>query len=119
MKFLFLIFLFCCCSNPEEPYVATVYNLKYEVNGTGLAVDASLTYENSNGDTSQISEAVLPWTLSINDTGSSFFAYISAQNNYSNGTITTRIYVNDDLKKESTSSGGYVIATSSGSVGDL
>ena len=46
------------------------------------------------------------------------FLYVSAQNQNNSGSVTTKIYVDGKQKKESTSSGAYVIATSSMSLGD-
>jgi hypothetical protein len=91
------------------------YEIKYEV--TGTTIDASLTIENESGGTSQYSAAVLPWTKSFTLDTKYHFLYVSAQNNYSTGDVTASIFVDGVLYKTSTSSGAYVIATASGSVG--
>ncbi len=104
--------------NPVEPEQTTItYNIKYRVTGTGACIDAFLTFHNKNDDTSQESAAVLPWTYSFSTTEPDFFLYISAQNNYDTGSITTYIFINGKEKKKSTSTGAYVIATSSGTAG--
>ena len=90
------------------------WTIVYKV--TGTCGNVSLTYENSSGGTSQISSATLPWTYTFTASGYTFL-YVSAQNNNSSGTVTAEIDVNGSVYKTSTSSGAYVIATSSGTVG--
>ena len=92
----------------------TSYLVSYEVTGTAESV--SVTYTNRDGGTSQESNVDLPWSCppvfcpsKIGD-----WLYISAQNNGDYGSVTTKIYVDGELFKKSTSYGAYVIATSSG-----
>lgn len=93
-------------------------DVEYRV--TGNVPDVSITIENASGGTSQYDPASLPWTYTWTVEGNAYtFLYVSAQNNYSSGTITTSIYLDGDLYRTSTSSGAYVIATASGSIGDF
>lgn len=111
--------LIVSCSLFYSDKTPTSYSIVYSVSGTGACVNASLTYENSSGGTSQISAAQLPWTSSFTVTDTHQFLYISAQNNFSTGSITTSISINGVVKSTSTSTGAYVISTSSGSVYSL
>ncbi len=115
--FVILFLTSCDLSNQSSSSSkASSYLIKYEVVGSGQCTAASLTYENSSDGTSQISASALPWTYSFTVNDISQFLYISAQNNFDSGSVTTRIYVNGSVKKESTSTGAYVIATCSGSI---
>lgn len=91
----------------------TTYNVVYEV--TGTSAGGSMTYFTDQGGTEQ-GDYGFPfrknYTMSFGD-----FAYISVQNNYDLGSVTCKIFVNGVEWKSSTSSGSYVIATCSGSVG--
>jgi hypothetical protein len=91
---------------PEGSYYVT-----YAVSGTTKS--AGLTYANSQGGTVQEIVSV-PWSkqyiLKTND-----FMYISAQNQQDSGSVITEIRVNGIAVKTTTSTGKYVIATSSGS----
>lgn len=97
--------------------VSTEKQITYEV--TGTTPDVFITYNNRNDNTSQISNASLPWehsfTVSLSSTDY-FFYYVSAQNNYGSGSVTTKVYVDGDKIDESTSTGAYVISTTSGTV---
>jgi hypothetical protein len=101
---------------------STVY-IKYEIIGTAPTVD--ITIENSSGGTSQYGPVSLPWTseFTVSVKSSNFFAYLSAQNNSSSGSVTCNIYnkykTSDSytLFKSSTSNGAYVIATADGTIG--
>lgn len=101
------------CNRPEH-YNKT-YKIEYVISGT--TTDAStLTYSNIGGDTEQIANVDLPYTITLNMQliqSGNMFLYISAQNNQSYGDITTSIFINGKLIKTSTSQGGYVIATTS------
>jgi hypothetical protein len=88
-------------------------SVEYKVTGNVSAVD--ITIENSSGGTSQYSDQSLPWSYSFESTSGSF-VYVSAQNQDSSGSIEVSIYVDDDRWKDSSSSGGYCIATCSGSL---
>ena len=87
--------------------------VKYEVTGTASSVD--VTYENSDGGTSQSSNVSVPWEYSFTGNPGDF-VYISAQNQGSSGTVTTKILTDGDKFKSSTSTGAYVIASASGSL---
>ena len=116
MKLLYtLIFaFFISCST--EPIKKEIY---YEV--VGSADKVSITLTNQQGNTVQFTDIKLPYhqryTVNKRD-----FIYISAQNEGSYGSVTANIYVNKkgdynkgQLFQTATSSGGYVIASASGS----
>lgn len=115
-----LLFLFSC--EDDEPFCWTEtiyldYAVKYKV--TGSATSVSLTIENKDGGTSQFSHKSLPWTYTFTSNYDTW-VYCSAQNNDQSGTVTVTIYVNDNVFKQSTSEGAYVIASASGTIdGDL
>lgn len=94
--------------------IPTTHTVTYKV--TGTATSASLTSENSGGGTEQISDAYIPWETTYYTMQTGDFVYISAQNNGEYGSVTSEIYVDGALFKTSTSSGAYVIATTSGSI---
>ena len=121
MKKLLLLSVILTClffSSCEEMLgLAKTKTIKYEVTGTASSV--SLTLNNKNDGTEQYSSVPLPWEMSFDvsiDSGSYYFAYVSAQNNGTTGTVTAKIYVDGSEFKSATSSGAYVIATASGSV---
>ena len=89
------------------------YTIKYEV--TGSASSVSLTFENSDGGTSQLSNISIPWSYSYTASYDTW-AYCSAQNQSDNGSVTVKIYIDDVKNKESTSSGANVISTASMSI---
>ena len=97
------------CDNPLDSSI----DVKYEVSGTASTVD--VTYENSDGGTSQESDVEVPWSYSFTGHPGDF-VYISAQNQGQTGTVTVTIYNDGDVFKTSTSEGAYVIATASGSL---
>ena len=80
---------------------------------------ASLTYENSQGGTEQISDAELPWEHKLYGMHKGDSVYISAQDSDAYGGVTVEIYISTNtndigtLVKTSTSTGAYVIATAS------
>lgn len=78
---------------------------------TGSATEASLTYQNGDGGTSQ-EKVSLPWSLTVKAPASNFL-YISAQNEGDYGDITCTISVDGKVIKTSTSSGSYTIASCS------
>lgn len=101
-------------SRPRETARPSSYYVLYKITGTGRAGD--VTYENGEGGTEQ-ADISIPWqkgeTMEYGD-----FVYISAQSgDDANRTITCEIRVNGDVFKTSTSTGRYVIASCSGSVG--
>lgn len=87
------------------------YFVTYLVEGT--ASQAALTYQNEQGGTQQ-EKVDVPWQKSFRMQRGSFL-YISAQNQGSYGRITVRITVNGSEFKRSDASGGYTIASASGS----
>ncbi|MGR3218814.1 MAG: hypothetical protein ACUZ8H_03220 [Candidatus Anammoxibacter sp.] len=93
----------CCCE----------YSVQYVIGGSSGLYD--ITYENSNGGTSQESNVGNSWFYSFSG-GSGDFVYISAQNQNSSGSVTVTIKKGGTIYKTSTSSGAYVIATASGSL---
>ncbi len=107
-----------CEDTLSEPFcwdetVYENYTIKYEV--TGSASSVSLTIENSDGGTSQFSDKPLPWTYTFTSKFDTWI-YCSAQNQGDAGTVTVKLYVNNEVFKQSTSEGAYVIATASGTV---
>lgn len=127
LLFLILIIIGLCLvayaamSGTSSPsYVAprssnTTHTVRYEVTGGESWYTAGLTYENAQGGTEQ-RDVGLPWSQTYTmKTGD--FAYISAQLDNGVGQITCTIYVDGTEWKTSTSSGQYVIASCSGSVG--
>jgi len=92
------------------------HEIEYEITGTATTVD--ITMNNQDSGTEQHSNVSVPWTksFSVNVSGGYYFAYISAQNNGSSGSVTVKIYKNGKLFKQATSSGAYAIATASGSI---
>lgn len=99
-------------SKPAPPADAAI---QYQVTGLACAVD--VTYSNSDGGSSQVSQAPLPWNYSFTIPGaqvSGFFLYVSAQNDCNtNVTITATILKDGTVFKQSSSTGPFVIATAS------
>lgn len=113
-----LSFTFSCVDALSEPIcwdetVYENYTIKYEV--TGSAKSVSLTIENSSGGTSQFSDKSLPWTYTFTSKYDTWL-YCSAQNQGNAGTVTVKLYTNNEIFKQSTSEGAYVIASASGTV---
>jgi hypothetical protein len=92
---------------PAEPR-----RVVYEVSGS--ARSASLTIQNEQGGTEQMTVA-LPWSRSMSVQPGAF-VYVSAQNQDGSGSVTCDIKVDGVSLQSSTSSGAYVIAGCSGSV---
>lgn len=97
------------------------YLVTYKVKGPTLArpMAASVTYSNAQGGTEQadVRVPIGGWERSFT-VKEGFFAYLSAQNAQDWGWVTAEIWINGVRWKRSTSSGAYVIATCSGTVGD-
>jgi hypothetical protein len=89
------------------------HQVKYEVTGTATIVD--VTYQNENGDASQLSKRLVPWSTTVT-VGSGGFAYVSAQNAGESGDVTCTIYVDGTQKESNTSSGAFTICTASGTL---
>lgn len=91
-------------------------DIVYKVTGTASAVD--LTISNKDDNTEQYSDKTLPWSYSFTKTENSWqFLYVSAQNQGDTGSVTTKILIDDREVETATSSGAYVIATASTSIG--
>lgn len=68
-----------------------------------------------NIDALQKNMVAVPWSLKFKGkTGK--FVYISAQNQFSSGTVKCEILLDGKVVKEAESEGGYVIASCSGSI---
>lgn len=91
---------------PPEP-VRVVYNV------TGSAGSASLTIQNAQGGSEQMTVG-LPWTRSFTAPPGTF-VYVSAQNQDDHGTIACEITADGVTVQSANSSGAYVIAGCSGS----
>lgn len=96
---------FACCARSGSAPTAN-HTAKYQVSGRGLA---SLTYSNTDGGTEQ-RKVQLPWSTTFTARPGQFL-YLSAQNNEETGSITVDILVDRQIRKSSTSEGGYTIAT--------
>jgi len=96
------------CDDAPSSFVVT-----YVVSGDSNQAD--VTYENSNGDTSQEAGVSLPWEFGFATTPGAF-VYISAQRGGAPGDITCSIEIDGQVAETNTSSGPYTICTASGSV---
>lgn len=96
--------------------VNTGYTVRYEVTGTARYV--SITLENDSGGTEQLDKTSVPWSRTYYGFRRGDFVYLSAQNQGDSGSVVATIYVNGSQWKQSESTGAYVIATASGSVGE-
>lgn len=66
------------------------------------------------------SDVSIPWNYSFTKTDSEWqFLYVSAQNNGETGTVTARIYIDEEIEEEATSEGAYVIASVDTSIGEF
>lgn len=91
------------------------YNITYRVSGS--ARGASVTFENAQGGTEQFERVSPPWNHTmVVDEGS--FLYLSVQNQGEHGSVTCEIELNGRSWRKSSSTGGYVIASCSGSAGE-
>ena len=86
--------------------------IEYTVSGSAL--QASLTFNNQSSGTEQ-HKVWLPWTYSM-VVSKGYFAYISAQNQSSYGSVIVKILLNGTEVKSSESTGEYGIASASGKV---
>lgn len=89
---------------------STTYQVEYKVTGTAASV--WVTYTDKDGGTAMEDGVSLPWSYTFK-AKSGDWAYVSAQNKGNSGTVTTTIYRDGKEFKTTTSTGGYVIATSS------
>ena len=101
--------LLTACTNPFDSSIT----VKYEV--TGSAELVNVTYQNNNGGISQITDVVLPWSMTFSGNPEDY-VYLSAQNQGETGSITVTIFKNDDVFKSATSTGSYVVASVSGTL---
>jgi hypothetical protein len=92
------------------------WDVEYKVSGSGGSFD--VTISNEDDGSSQFDNVNSGWSYSFHTDDSDHFLYISAQNQNSSGSVTTKIYVGGKKKKSSTSEGAYVIASCSMSAGD-
>jgi hypothetical protein len=110
-------------SRPSSPGTGSSsrgHTVTYKVEGT--TTQASITYENANGDTSQQSDIDVPLTrqsdgghgIVLNGMRRGAFLYISAQNSKRSGSVTCIIEVDGVVVETNTSYGGFTIATCSG-----
>lgn len=86
------------------------YNVIYKV--TGFGDSYSVTYNDEQGNTCQLSSVSHGWYYFFK-AREGHFLYISAQNNSDYGNVTVQILVETGELKRATSSGGYTIATAS------
>jgi hypothetical protein len=99
-------------TSPSPITARPICSIEYRVTGTTL--QASVTFENVSGGTSQMDPVAVPWSTAFTAYPDAFL-YISAQNNTASGTITASVIKNGLVYKTTTSTGAYVIATASGS----
>jgi hypothetical protein len=92
----------------------TTHSVMYRVT-TGGNRRVDLTYENEGGNGEQRSNVRTPWQVSYRMQDGDF-VYVSAQLQ-AYGIVTCEILVDGAVVETATSSGQYVIATCSGSVG--
>jgi hypothetical protein len=112
----FIVFFFTSCDDRSLGLPIT-HTVKYEITGTAAKVD--ITMRNSGENTEQYSDISIPWETIFDvtiDADDYYFAYYSAQNQGSAGSVTVKIFDDRDLFKIATSSGAYVIARASGGI---
>ena len=84
-------------------------NYMYEITGTATSV--RITFYDENGSTIQ-QPVNLPWSYSFQrSNGYDFFAYLSAQNEGTDGTVTAKIYKEGNVERQATASGAYCSVT--------
>lgn len=112
-KVLFLLFSIAIlgCTEPTNPPVEEWHQFYYEVTGSGDSF--SVTYENADGNTSQVASVKSGWRYSWKQKGTCWL-YLSAQNNSDHGSVTVKIVREDKTVATNTSSGAYTIADVSG-----
>lgn len=100
------VFIVNSCTKEPEPD-----DYKYEVTGTSNSF--SVTIVNTDDNVQQYNPVGSGWWYKWTQTGTRYL-YVSAQNNNSSGSVTVKIYKNNVVVSENTSTGGYTIATTSG-----
>ncbi|MGJ7909027.1 MmpS family transport accessory protein [Actinopolyspora sp. H202] len=86
----------------------------YKVTGSGGA--SSITF-GKGGQTSQNTNAELPWSKTADATEGMEFYALSAQNGQNGGDITCKITVDGEVLAENTSNGQYAMVTCNGNTG--
>lgn len=109
MALLALAMVVSLCGVGCGSITTTTYQVEYKVTGTATSV--WVTYTDKDGGTAMEDGVSLPWSYTFK-AKSGDWAYVSAQNKGSSGTVTTTIYRDGKEFKTTTSTGGYVIATS-------
>ena len=92
--------------------------IKYEVTGTASSV--YITMHNESSSLEELSDISIPWAKELivkptrdytfEDAGCAHFSYLSAKNNGDSGSITAKIYKNNEEIRTATSSGAGVTA---------
>jgi hypothetical protein len=85
---------------------------------SGTARSASVTIENSQGNTEQASNAAVPEDITFQSRDDMLFLYLSAQNNGESGTLLCELVVDGIVVETSRASGAYTICDVSGRLGD-
>ncbi len=96
-------------SSPSVGGGGEKHNVTYRVDGPARG---SITYQNKNGDTSQETDAKLPWSTTIRVSEGSFL-YVSAQNSAEFGDMTCTIEIDGSVAETNDSSGAFSICTAS------
>jgi hypothetical protein len=99
-------------SSPSVGGDGAEHNVTYRVEGPARG---SITYQNENDDTSQETDARLPWSTTIRVSEGSFL-YVSAQNSAEFGDMTCTIEVDGSVAETNASSGAFSICTASGTL---
>lgn len=87
------------------------YAVRYEVIGGSVATQAfQIAYTTESGGTAQRTDVSLPWVYGFRAQNGAMLSLL-AQNAVAAGTITCRISIDGKVVKETTSEGGYVVAT--------
>lgn len=123
--FIFIVLPWSCSlfnSGPSRPVstpsaipsFSSSHSVAYRVTGTASKV--SLTYNNAQGGSEQISSAAVPWFKQFS-AESGTFLYVSAQNSdESGGTVHVEIIVDGSPVRQSDASGFAAIADCNGSL---
>lgn len=114
LKVMMITLIMCLVSMTSCNKVDDVHQYSYEVSGT--SGDYNVTLEASPSGTEQYSNVGNDWWYKWEQTGNNpRFLYISAQNQNDFGTVIVKIIRDGITIATNSSSGAYVIATSSGS----
>lgn len=111
---LALLLLLCVPACSDGGLLGPSGSADYSLTGSAARVD--ITYQNSSGGTSQVSNATLPWTYSLSGLKTGDFLYVSAQiTSTSGGSLVATINRNGKYFQSATANGFASIATASGS----